>query len=327
MPYNIVRDNIVNLKVDAIVNAANSDLIPGAGVCGAIFLRAGMEKMMLACEQIGYCATGNAVITDGFDLPAKYVIHAVGPIYNDGKSNEESLLYDTYKNSLLLAKANNINSIAFPLISSGIYGFPKDKALSVATRAIGDFLLENDMNITLVIYDKESYRLSKKVFSVIETFLDENFEYVRENFERNIQYLYTSKKIIINESSDYPRASLAFEDLEVEESFSEMLLRLIDEKGKTDVEVYKKANIDRKLFSKIRTNKSYTPKKQTIIAFAISLELSLDETKDLLQTAGYALSHSQKFDLIIEFFINEKNYNIFDINEALFAFDQPLLGV
>lgn len=335
MPYTIIRENIVKLKVDAIVNAANRHLEHGAGVCGAIFSAAGAAEMKKACDEIGFCETGEAVITKGFNLPAKHVIHAVGPIYIDGKHNEEKLLFNAYTNSLLCAKNNNLKSIAFPLISAGTYGYPRDKALSIASQAISEFLLENDMDVILTVYDKSSYLISKKLFSNIETFIDENFEYKREDdlsSKRSILKIHKLKELseptLANHSSAiFSKPKRSLENLVVGETFAEMLLRLIDEKNKTDAEVYKKANIDRKLFSKIRSNKDYMPKKKTIIAFAISLELSLDETKDLLEKAGYALSRSQKFDLIIEFFIAEKNYNIFEINEALFAFDQQLLGM
>lgn len=330
MPFSIVRNDITKMDVDVIVNAANTGLKRGGGVCGAIFSAAGPEELKQECEIIGKCDVGKAVITKGYNLSAKYIIHAVGPLWQGGNQKEAILLYDAYKNSLFLAKENNLSSIAFPLISSGIYGYPKAEALSIAIKAIGDFLLEHEMMVYLVVYDKESFVLTEKLSLDIESYIDEN--YIEESYILNRQLrsnlpAYSYDSVHIEESSvSEKKRSLENVLSNVDDSFPEMLLRLIDEKKMTDVETYKKANIDRKLFSKIRSNNDYKPSKVTAIAFAIALELSLDETIDLLARAGYTLSHSSKSDLIIEFFIEEENYNIFEINEALFAFDQPLLG-
>jgi len=337
MPLHIIRQDITKMNVDAIVNAANCSLLGGGGVDGCIHRAAGIE-LLEECKTLGGCNTGDAKITGAYKLPCKYVIHAVGPRYIDGKHDEETLLRSCYEKSLQLAKDNKCESIAFPLISSGIYGYPKAEALKVAIDTISAFLLENDMTVYIVIFDKNAYKISEKLFSDIEAFIDDN--YVDEHFcmypesrRLNEPYFAEEKCMQIESCVD---ASL-FEDLEkelsldevvnqIDESFSEMLLRKIDEKGIKDSECYKKANIDRKLFSKIRSDVHYKPSKPTVIAFAIALELSLEETQDMLMKAGFALSHSSKFDLIIEFFIKKGNYNIFEINEALFAFDQNLLG-
>ncbi|MGI6730804.1 MAG: macro domain-containing protein [Anaerovoracaceae bacterium] len=341
MPLEIIRNDITKMKVDVIVNAANSRLEQGGGVCGAIFAAAGADKLREECRKIGYCATGNVVMTEGYDLPTKKIIHAVGPIWSGGQHNEEELLTSCYTKALKLAHENNLTSIAFPLISSGIFGYPKDQALQVAIHAIGTFLLKHDMMVYLVIFDKKSYELSEKLFSPIAKYIDDN--YVDTHIKEPTDWLYEVNRqiqeegeldILFNaESPDYlPTETKSIRSLkdvvnELEESFSQMLLRLIDEKGQKDSHVYKRANIDRKLFSKIRSNPNYQPSKNTALALAIALELSLDETKDLLARAGYALSPSSKLDLIIEYFIKNNNYNIFEINEALFAFDQQLLGV
>jgi len=337
MPLQIIRQDITKMDVDAIVNAANSSLLGGGGVDGCIHRAAGPE-LLEECKTLGGCNTGDAKITKAYKLPCKYVIHAVGPRYKDGQHNEEVLLRSCYNTSLQLAKENKCESVAFPLISSGIYGYPKAEALKVAIDTISAFLLENDMNIYIVIFDKNAYKISEKLFADIEAFIDDN--YVDEHFcmypesrRLNEPYIAEEKCMQIESCAD---ASL-FEDLEkelsledvidqIDESFTEMLLRKIDEKGMKDSECYKKANIDRKLFSKIRSDVHYKPSKPTVIAFAIALELSLNETNDMLMKAGFALSHSSKFDLIIEYFIKKGNYNIFEINEALFAFDQNLLG-
>ena len=338
MPLEIVRNDITKMKVDAIVNAANESLLGGGGVDGAIHRAAG-SGLLAECRTLGGCKTGKAKITGGYNLPAKYVIHTVGPIYNDGNHGEKALLESCYRESLTLAKEYNCETVAFPLISSGVYGYPKDQALKVAIDVISDFLLENEMTVYIVIFDKAAYKISEKLFSDIAEYIDDNYvdehtNYRRESIRMNAQMAPCAKRkkadVDFLEICDC-KAMVAEDDLDaklrqIDESFSQMLLRKIDEKGMTDAECYKKANIDRKLFSKIRSDIHYKPSKPTALAFAISLELSLDETEDMLRKAGFALSHSNKFDIIIEYFISKGNYNIFEINEALFAFDQSLLG-
>ena len=338
MPLKIIRNDITKMKTDAIVNAANVNLKMGGGVCGAIFAAAGADRLQAECDKIGRCEVGEAVITSGYKLNAKYIIHTVGPIWEGGGNNEEELLYNSYKNSLNLALEHDLKSISFPLISSGIYGYPKDQALRVAISAISEFLLENEMEIYLVIYGKESTLLSEKLFSTIEKYIDDNYveEHKVSERRRGIESYDIQEDDALYQLEEFhelmyaprPKDSRSLDDVinELEDTFSEMLFRLIDEKGMTDVETYKRANIDRRLFSKIRSNTGYNPSKVTAIALAIALELNLDETKDLLGKAGYALSRSNKADIIIEFFIEEGNYNIHEINEALFDFDQIPIG-
>lgn len=330
MSLEIVRNDITKMKVDAIVNAANSLLKMGGGVCGAIFHAAGEEELQAECDEIGSCKVGDAVITGGYHLFAKHIIHAVGPIWQGGKHNEEKLLHDCYRNALNLAKKHELESIAFPLISSGIYGYPKDQAIQVAINAISEFLMEHEMKVYLVVFDRKSFVLSEKLFSAIEKYIDDHYveEHTRHESSRVIeQYEYLqTHEMVSAPSPKTKRRSLAEVLGHLDESFSEMLLRLIDEKEMTDVETYKRANIDRKLFSKIRSTKSYNPSKATAIAFAIALKLNLDETKDLLGKAGYTLSQSNKFDVIIQYFIEDGNYDIHEMNEVLFAFEQVLLG-
>lgn len=326
MPFSIIRNDITKIEVDAIVNAANESLLGGGGVDGCIHRAAG-PKLLEECRTLHGCKTGQAKITAGYKLPAKYVIHAVGPVWRGGTYGEEKLLRSCYRESLQLAKEKKCESIAFPLISSGIYGYPKAQALKVAVDEISNFLLENEMLVYIVIFDKTAFQISEKLFADIEQYIDDNYvdlhtdEYV-ERMRRTqmpvptmAPQMFSSKKMDLDDV-------LA----EIDESFSQMLLRKIDESGMTDAECYKKANIDRKLFSKIRNDIHYKPSKTTVIAFAISLELSLAETKEMLMKAGFALSHSNKFDIIIEYFISREIYNIYEINEALFAFDQSLLG-
>lgn len=340
MPLEIVRNDITKMKVDAIVNAANESLLGGGGVDGAIHRAAG-SGLLAECRTLGGCKTGKAKITGGYNLPAKYVIHTVGPVYRDGNHGEKTLLESCYRESLALAKERGCETVAFPLISSGVYGYPKDQALKVAIDVISDFLLENEMTVYIVIFDKAAYQIGEKLFSDIAEYIDDNYvdEHTDYSRERNrMNAMPPMAPCTGREKSDIDsieicdcKALLAEDDLDaklkqIDESFSQMLLRKIDEKGMTDAECYKKANIDRKLFSKIRSDVNYKPSKPTALAFAISLELSLDETEDMLRKAGFALSHSNKFDIIIEYFISRGNYNIFEINEALFAFDQSLLG-
>lgn len=332
MPLEIIRNDITKVHADAIVNAANSSLLGGGGVDGAIHRAAGSE-LLAECRTLGGCNVGQAKITKGYRLPARYVIHTVGPVWHGGKGDEEKLLSDCYKNSLELARSYKLESIAFPLISSGAYGYPKDKAIKTAISVIGDFLLNNEMTVYLVFYDKAAFALSEKLFSSITQYIDDKYieqcPMISSNrlAEEFIQTDYSMRSIMSPLEAPLHKRSLNDVVKHIDETFSQMLLRLIDEKGLTDTETYKKANIDRKLFSKIRNDINYRPSKPTAIAFAIALELNLDETKDLLLKAGYALSHSSKFDIIIEYFIEEGNYNIFEINEALFTFDQSMLGV
>ena len=331
MPFTIVRQDITKMQVDAIVNAANTDLRMGGGVCGAIFKAAGPIKLQMACAKVSPIKTGGAAITPGFKLPAKYVIHAAGPIYHQWSAEEnEKLLRSAYTESLKLAAENKCGSIAFPLISSGIYGYPKEEALQVAVTAIKDFLAENDMDVYLVIFDRASFTVSEKLMGAVESYIDENYVDSHFIYRQEVQRA-DYEEIIMKPSldeADFMSVSKGLDDLidDLDEPFNTTLLKLIDAKGKTDSEVYKRANIDRKLFSKIRTGKGYMPSKRTILALAVSLELNLEETDDLLERAGYALSHSQKFDVIVEFFIVNGKYDIFEINEVLFKYDQPLLG-
>ncbi|MBQ7500161.1 MAG: O-acetyl-ADP-ribose deacetylase [Clostridia bacterium] len=341
MPLIIIRNDITKVECDAIVNAANNSLLGGGGVDGAIHRAAGPE-LLEECRALGGCETGDAKMTRAYALPCRYVIHTVGPIWRGGGYGEEKLLRSCYKKSLEAALGHECGSVAFPLISSGIYGYPKDQALRIAVEEISAFLLENDMLVYIVVFDKASFNIGNKLFDDISCFIDDNYAAARFEPDRTLTRrekrtglfgtARANKRAPMHEERELAAYSAAPGSLEealknIDESFSEMLLRKIDEKGMTDAECYKKANIDRKLFSKIRGDRHYRPSKQTAIAFAIALELSLEEAKDMLMKAGYALSHSSKSDVIIEYFITRGNYDIFVINEALFAFDQPLLGV
>ncbi|WP_160723671.1 macro domain-containing protein [Bacillus sp. USDA818B3_A] len=332
MTLELVRHDITKMNADIIVNAANTSLKMGGGVCGAIFQAAGVRELQEACNQIGGCKTGEAVITDGFQLKAKFIIHTPGPIWQGGTKQEAKILKASYENSLKLAKQHRCESIAFPLISTGIYGYPKEEALQIAVAAISSFLMNHDMLVYLVVFDKNSFKLSTKLFTSIHQYIDEHYvEEAEVQFTRLREepYLFEQEQEVkVLRPDVFKEADYSLVDLieQLDESFSDRLFRFIDEKGLTDVETYKRANMDRRLFSKIRNEADYTPKKKTAVALAIALQLSLEETDELLEAAGYTLSHSSKFDVIVEFFIQQANYNIHEINEALFAFEQPLLG-
>ena len=370
MPFFLVRNDITKMQVDAVVNPANTRLLQGAGTSRAIYMAAGEFRLTRACRKTGHCPVGGAVMTDGFRLPAKYIIHAVGPVWEGGNSGEEQLLRSAYTESMKLAAAHGLDSVAFPLLLSGSYGYPKKEAMRVAVTAINDYLLSDDspgLTVYLVLYDRDAVTVSRKLFDSVREYIDDN--YIEEHYDEYCGTgisrfgMATARSVDMNsdEPDEMPPAecilqneecsmhsavkestvpyeyntiqpgqikALSLEDMlnSAGESFADMLLRLIDERKMTDAQAYKKANIDRKLFSKIKNNPGYTPTKKTILAFAFALELSREATDELLMKAGYALSNSSKFDVIITYFIMNKIYDIFQINEVLFAYDQPLLG-
>ena len=332
MPIQIVRNDITKMQVDAIVNAANNTLLGGGGVDGCIHRAAG-PKLLKECRKLGGCETGDAKVTKGYDLPCNYVIHTVGPVWQGGGFGEEKLLRSCYRRSLEEAVKLKCETVAFPLISAGVYGYPKDQALRVAMDAIAAFLTDHDLAVSLVIFDRKSYEIGSGLYAEIKAYIDDRYVSLHTNIPaERMRRLYAAEECAATLRSMMPApCAAAPRSLEaalekLDESFSQMLLRKIDEKGMTDAQCYKKANVDRKLFSKIRNNVHYKPGKATAIAFAIALELPMEETKSLLEKAGFALSHSNKFDIIVEYFIERGNYDIYAINEALFAFDQSLLG-
>ncbi len=335
MPLEIVRNDITKMKVDAIVNAANRTLLGGGGVDGAIHRAAG-PGLLEECRALGGCGTGEAKITGAYNLPCKHVIHTVGPVWRGGDRGERAKLLSCYRASLALAARRGCETVAFPLISSGAYGYPKDEALKVAVEAIGEFLLDHDMTVYIAVYDRAAYSIGAKLFSDIAGYIGDHYAEERPRRRGRAapgEAVFEAAKLApprgraLSSMAESRESSALEEALSmIDESFSEMLLRKIDERGMTDVQCYKRANIDRKLFSKIRGDRQYRPSKPTVLAFAIALELSLDETAEMLKKAGFALSRSNKFDIIVEFFISRGNYNVYEINEALFAFDQSLLG-
>ena len=351
MPFEIVRNDITKMAVDAIVNTANPRPVIGAGTDTAIHKAAGPE-LLSARQIVGSIEAGHAAITPAFNLNASYVIHTVGPVWLNGNHDEEMLLRSCYENSLSLAVQNGCQSVAFPLISTGNYGFPKDKALQIAISAFSSFLLENEMQIYLVVYDRTSFKLSEKLFQSVASYIDEYYvdshDFTYGTLDENRRRIRRRREMEICECTEaleeVPTAgtveelppcapmtiskAMSLEDMlrKADAGFTETLLNLIDKTGKKDSEIYKKANMSKQHFSKIRNNPNYKPTKPTAIALALALELSLDETKDLIGRAGFALSNSSKFDLIIRYFIEQGNYNVVEINIALYEFDQALLG-
>lgn len=351
MPLHIVRNDITRMQVDAVVNAANQDLLQGGGVCGAIFAAAGAPELQAACDAIGHCNTGDSVATPAFKLSAKHIIHTAGPVWQGGTHGEEQALRSCYHTALTLAHELGDTSIAFPLVSSGIYGYPKEAAIDVALGEIRAFLDVYDMDVFLTIFDAESLRASRGRFSNVVEYINDQYvrqsPYTRREPRENVVAHRTSTTTAPQDASiSHAAPSLVTQPTvappskplhdkrsflkrllnNVDASFSTTLLRMIDDRGLKDSDVYKRANMSRQHFSKIRGNKGYQPKKHTVLALAIALELSLDETRLLLERAGFALTHASKRDIIVEFFIQQGKYDIYEINLALYAFDQPLLG-
>ena len=376
MAFKIVRNDITKITADAIVNTANPKPKFSSGTDSAVYAAAGADKLLEERKKIGRIEEGEVAVTPAFDLDAKYIFHTVGPIWKGGNYGEAETVKRCYTNCLNKALELELESIAFPLLATGNYGFPKSDALLLATSVFSNFLAENEMDITLVVFDNESFELSGKIFDGINQFINDNYveEKINEEYfvcdeaasepdenaggRRSRKHgigLFTGRGKRVAEStgmsaplsaeaaapeykmagSEMLRNNMAalpvkrsLEDVvkNVSETWSESLLRLITERGYTDTEVYKRANVDRKLFSKIRSNKDYQPKKNTAVAFALALRLNLDETKDFLRRAGYAFSPSSKFDLIIEYSIENGVYDLMLINSALFDHDQPQLG-
>ena len=339
MPFELIRNDITKVKADAIVNSANPEPAVGSGTDSAVYKAAGYDKMLKERQKIGQIKPGEAAVTKAFALPAKYVIHTVGPIWMGGENKEAETLASCYRKCMALAEVLGCSSIAFPLISTGVYGFPKDLALSTALKTIESFLEDSELNVILTVFDKDSYELSSSTKYGVRAFINDNLvskqqaaEYSRSAYEREKarmgRSVYSnSTGIILSDAvPTFPTGSVDDILKTKGATFQEKLLSLIDEKGLTDVETYKRANIDRKLFSKIRSNADYVPKKTTALAFAAALELNYAETQDLLARAGMTLSHSSRFDLIVEYCIRNRIYDVYQINSILFDNGQHQLG-
>lgn len=379
MPFSIVRNDIARVHADVLVNAANTRLVEGGGVCGALFAAAGREEMRAACDAIGGCPTGSAVATPAFNLPARWCVHAVGPIWRGGRHGEEAALRSCYQSMFARVAELGARSVAYPLISAGIYGYPAEAALAVARDETRAFLAEHDdIEVTLVVFDRSTVRLGSALEQEIREYIDDEYvaqsPHVRrrgaelerearwaagaaapaaakpetpaaESAARKVDFFASSfagedaeesvpDGVVFRACSaaaPAPAAGAAPTELEdllehLDAGFSETLLALIDQRGLADAEVYHRANLSRQLFSKIRSNPAYRPTKPTAVALAMALELDVPATQDLLSRAGLTLSRTSKFDVIVRFFLERGIYDIYQLNEALFAYDQPLVG-
>jgi len=368
MAFKIVRNDITKITADAIVNTANPVPTYMSGTDSAIYMAAGADRLLEERRKIGVIEDGDVAVTPAFDLPAKYIFHTVGPVWQGGDHGETDIERKCYENCLNKAVELGLESIAFTLISTGINGFPKAEALKIATSVFSSFLADHELDITLAVFDSESFRLSGRIFAGVSQYIDEHYveakideeygceaaepcmedseapnsprSHGRNRRERGKGFFLNRIRLDECKSAPAPREDLmvgaaasapmqrSLDDVvkNLSETWSESLLRLIREKGYEETEVYKRANVDRKLFSKIRNDRDYQPKKTTAMAFAIALRLNFDETKDFLGRAGYAFSPSSLFDTIVRYCIENEEYNFMDINEVLFDYDQPLLG-
>lgn len=398
MPFSIVRNDITKMDADAIVNSANPAPEIGGGSDFAVFQAAGADALLAARRKIGYLEPGEACLTRGFGLPARYVIHTVAPLWEDGSSGEEEILRRCYKSCLQIARKKHLRSVAFPLLAAGTLGFPKDKALTAALSSIQEFLMDSEMTVWLVVFDRSSFRLSEKLSKDIEEFIDDHYarikakeeyqaelfemqpgpddadfdemqsvsglahadmaapspdefsqardaERIRERREGIRQQLHGRDQVPGIPSHHAPaKPTAAYYNAkpaaphsakkrsmdevlsELGETFQQALMRMIRERGYDNKEVYKRANLDRKVFSKIKGNPDYSPKKSTAIALAVALRLNMDEARDLLGRAGYAFSPGSKSDLIVEYFIENGVYDVYTIDTALFEHDLPMLS-
>lgn len=338
MPLQIIRQDITKMRVDAIVNTTNEEMVGYSGVDFAVHTAAGSE-LDEECAHIAPLGVGQAKITGAYKLPCKYIIHTSGPVWQGGLHGESILLRSCYVESLKLAVEHGCNSVAVPLISSGVYQYPKDQVLKFAVRTISEFLYENELTVYICVFDRESYSFSRKLFDDIREFIDDEYADEHDEYPETAEILSDDRTMLYKrreavatvccrEAAENTAEGMTLREYleRMDKSFQEMLFDLIDRSGMTDVECYKRANVDKRTFSKIKSNENYRPSKQTVIAFAISLKLNLEDTQALLATVGYTLSRSNVFDKIIRYFIHNKNYDIFEINEALFEFDQSLLG-
>lgn len=390
MPFIIERNDLSAVVADAVVVAANEKLKITGGVGLTVALAAGLDELQAACDEIGFCPCGSAVVTPAFGLDARIIVHAVGPVWRGGGFGEADFLRSAYDAALECAAAHGARSVALPLISAGTYGFPADVSLAVARESIRAFLnRRDDIDVRLVLYSRDSVTAGMAAYLDIAEYVDDHYvddhpawgttaldipDWMQERLlveeaPRPAQAparggqgpigrlgsalagrLGRREREACEQSADLDAAmpmaasapvhgdvgehaagkagdTVELADLldSLDAPFSTTLLALIDERGLTDAQVYKRANMSRQLFSKIRSDAGYRPTKKTALALAVALGLDLDETAALLARAGFALSTSSKADVIVEYFISRGNYDIFEINEALYAFDQPIL--
>ena len=350
MPLNIIRNDITKVTADAIVNTANPKPIYASGTDKAIYEAAGAKLLLDERTKIGEIARGDVAVTPAFALSAKYIIHTVGPAWKGGTSGEFEILKSCYYKSLRQAAELKCESIAFPLIATGVYGFPKDKALQIAISEISDFLFQYEMMVYLVVFDEKSFQLSNNITGNVQSFIDSHYVRTKRSTEYRRRRTLLSGAVETYEEPELIERSMRYDAVEPCEdmiasaplaaplslddqfenmggTFQEKLFELIKYRGLTNIEVYTRANLDRKHFSKIQCNVNYHPSKKTAMALCIALKLDLDESKDLLARAEWAFSPNRKMDLIVMNAILNHEYNINQVNAILFQYGQDCLGV
>ena len=346
MPFSIIRNDITAVTADAIVNAANPRPVIGAGTDSAIHAKAGPE-LLIARKKIGDIARGCCAETPAFGLNAKYVLHTVSPAWVDAYHREAELLRQAYDSALHRAAELGCNSIAFPLMAAGSYGFPKDLALRTAIDAFTAFLMQSDMEIILVLFNAGAFQIAGNLFADLKSYVDEN--YVAEQSAREYYTKAPSSREVYRR--DYmPKARLSFsrrenkackasmplsheDDFDIDEflfrtapTFSEKLQKYLMQHEGKDSAIYGDGAMSRQLFNKIINSKDYTPKKSTAIQLAVGLHLDFDQTQDLLSSAGYVLTHSDKRDVVVEYYIKKKIYKVVEIDIALEQYGLMCLG-
>ena len=333
MSFKIVRNDITKMNTEAIVNTANDHVTVGTGCDYAVYMAAGYEELLKYREEkIGVVPEGDVFVTPGFHLKAEYIIHAVSPLYMGGNQGEEEKLRSCYRMSLQIAKDYNIKSISFPLISTGGFGYPKEEGMRIAVDEIHAFLLENEMQIYLVVFDTKATMLGEKIYPDLEEYIDHN--YVRNKREEEYGVHLYNAQLLERQTRNHAAADAFEEDLELDfeaqheskleermkhisDTFSQYLMYLIREKKMENAEVYKRAIVDKKIFSKIKNNADYHPQKITALCLCVGAKLNLDESKELLARAGYALSPCDKTDIIFTYFIENKIYDMIELDIQL----------
>ena len=346
MPFRIIRDDITKVKADALVNPANPEPVIGGGVESAIYEAAGKEKLLEARKELGRLQPGKVGVTEAFNLAAKYIIHVSGLYWEGGNSFEARCLKECYEKALKAALDKGCKSIAFPLLGTGTYGFPKDIGLDVAVSTFTEFLEEYEMEITLVVFDNEAVNVSGKLAYEVKSFIDDKYalEVLETEYkkDRNIEcYELPNERfhLLLKEEtydvldnactkdtfSAKPSGSLeaALKNI-YKESFEKHLQQLINKKGLRNSEVYAAANISKQYFSKLFKGQ-VKPSKDKMLALAVGLRLNMDEVVDFLRIAGYALSPISQTDTVVEYFIRKQEYNVLKINIVLFDYGlEPL---
>ena len=346
MPFKIIRDDIKKVKADAIVNPANPEPVIGGGVESAIYEAAGKEKLLEARKELGRLQPGKVGVTEAFNLAAKYIIHVSGLYWEGGNSFEARCLKECYEKALKAALDKGCKSIAFPLLGTGTYGFPKDIGLDVAVSTFTEFLEEYEMEITLVVFDNEAVNVSGKLAYEVKSFIDDKYalEVLETEYkkDRNIEcYELPNERfhLLLKEetydvldnactkdtfSAKQPGSLEAALKNIYKESFEKHLQQLINKKGLRNSEVYAAANISKQYFSKLLKGQ-VKPSKDKMLALAVGLRLNMDEVVDFLRIAGYALSPISQTDTVVEYFIRKQEYNVLKINIVLFDYGlEPL---